>query len=115
MKRSYVQIEGQLYEKGTEPRSDAPMVMPDIHEYTSMIDGTRIRSRSQHREHLRMHGCVEIGNEIPRNHQYTGIPDAAPQQRKELIRAQFDALTHRQFKDAIRKDVERIKWNSRKD
>lgn len=114
MKR-YVQIDGVLYEKGSEPRSDAPMVMPDIDEYTSMIDGTRIRSRSQHREHLRAHGCVEVGNDVPKHYEYKGIPDAAPQQRRELIRAQFDALTHRQFKDAIRKDVQRIKWNSRKD
>ena len=115
MRKSYVQIDGVLYEKGTEPRSSAPMIMPDIPEYTSMIDGTRIRSRSQHREHLRMHGCVEIGNEIPKNPQYQGIPDAAPQQRKELIRAQIDAMTFGEFRQAIKRDVDRVKWNSRKD
>lgn len=47
---------------------DAPLVMPDIQPYQSMIDGTMITSRSQHREHLKAHGCIEIGNEkiIPR-------------------------------------------------
>lgn len=41
----------------------APMVAPDIHPYRSMIDGSLITSRSKHREHLRDHGCIEVGNE----------------------------------------------------
>ena len=113
MKRSYIQINGVLYEKGTEPQSDAPMVMGDIQPYRSMITGEMITSRSQHREHLRQHGCTEIGNEIPKEITYRGIPDVAPQQRKELIRAQIDAMTHREFRQAIKRDVDRVKWNSR--
>ena len=42
---------------------NAPMVMPDIAPYQSMIDGKMITSRSKHREHLRNNGCVEVGNE----------------------------------------------------
>ena len=116
MRRSYVQIDGVLYEKGTEPRGSlAPMVMPDIKPYKSMIDGSEIRSRSHHRAHLRQHGCIEVGNET-KSHldYYAKLPkDVAPQQRKELIRAQVDAMTEKQFKAAIRKDVEFVKWNSR--
>lgn len=41
----------------------APMVMSDIEEYRSMIDGSMITSRKQHRDHLRAHGCIEVGNE----------------------------------------------------
>lgn len=41
----------------------APMVAADIQPYRSMCDGTMITSRSQHREHLRRHGVIEIGNE----------------------------------------------------
>ena len=89
------------------------MVMPDIKEYTSMIDGTRITSRSQHRAHLRAHGCVELGNDVPKKIEYKGIPDCAPQRRKELIRSQIDAMTHREFKAAIKRDVDRVKWESR--
>lgn len=37
--------------------------MPDIAGYTSIIDGRRIESRSAHREHLKAHGMVEVGNE----------------------------------------------------
>jgi hypothetical protein len=39
------------------------MVMPDIAPYRSMIDGSIINSRSEHRAHLRAHGCLEVGNE----------------------------------------------------
>ena len=41
----------------------APMVLSDIQPYRSMIDGTMITSRSQHRTHLKDHGCIEVGNE----------------------------------------------------
>lgn len=41
----------------------APMVAADIQPYRSMCDGSMITSRSQHREHLRRHGVIEIGNE----------------------------------------------------
>lgn len=115
MKRSYVQIDGILYEKGSEPRVDAPLIMPDIGEYTSMIDGTRITSRSQHRAHLKKHGCVELGNEPLKWAEQgpQGIPDVDPAGRKELIRSQIDAMSYREFKAAIKRDVDRVKWNSR--
>lgn len=41
----------------------APMVMPDIQPYRSMVTGEIINSRSRHREHLKDHGCVEVGND----------------------------------------------------
>lgn len=65
MRKTYVQVNGVLYEKGTEPQTEpvAPMVMPDIKPYQSMIDGSEIKSRSHHREHLRQHGCIEVGND----------------------------------------------------
>lgn len=67
MRKTFVQVNGVLYEKGTEPQeeryADAPMVMGDIQPYKSMIDGSLITSRSHHREHLRAHGCVEVGND----------------------------------------------------
>lgn len=46
-------------------RSDhgAPMVMRDIGEYVSPLDGQHITSRNQHRDHMRAHDVVEVGNE----------------------------------------------------
>lgn len=38
-------------------------IMGDIQPYVSMIDGSIITSRSKHRQHLKDHGCVEVGND----------------------------------------------------
>lgn len=38
-------------------------VMRDIGEYKSPVDGTYVTSRSQHREHIRHHDLIEVGNE----------------------------------------------------
>ena len=113
MRKSYVQIDGVLYEKGTEPRSAAPMVMPDIAPYKSMITGEMITSRSQHREHLQQHGCVEVGNEVEHMLKPRQWVDYSAESRKELIRAQVDAMSHADFKRALQRDIERVKWNSR--
>ena len=40
-----------------------PYVMGDIQPYQSMATGEMIQGRRQHREHLKAHGLVEIGNE----------------------------------------------------
>ena len=87
--------------------------MPDIEPYTSMITGETITSRSRHREHLKAHGYVEVGNDSSLRKPYKGIPDAAPQQRKELLIAQVNAMTHEQWKEAGRRDLERIRWQTR--
>ena len=65
MRKSYVQINGVLYEKGTQPERtpSGPMLMKDIQPYRSMADGSIITSRSKHREHLKAHNCIEVGNE----------------------------------------------------
>ena len=39
------------------------MVMGDIQPYKSMVTGEMIQSRSAHREHLKAHQLVEVGNE----------------------------------------------------
>lgn len=51
---------GPAYEN---KRTGAPMVMRDIGAYTSPLDGSLITSRSQHREHMRVHDVIEVGNE----------------------------------------------------
>lgn len=39
-------------------------VVGEIQPYQSMVTGETITSRSQHRDHLKRHGKVEIGNDI---------------------------------------------------
>lgn len=42
----------------------AHFVLPDIAGYKSMQTGEWIAGRRQHRDHIRQHGLIEIGNEI---------------------------------------------------
>jgi hypothetical protein len=46
-------------------RSDLkmPMYVRDIGEYQSPVDGAMITSRSAHREHLKKHDMIEVGND----------------------------------------------------
>lgn len=50
---------------GIHARSElkTPYIMRDIGEYKSPLDGTMITSRSAHREHMRTHDVIEVGNE----------------------------------------------------
>lgn len=66
-RRRWVYLDGVAHEVGAdyapEPRGRNWQVMPDIAPYRSMADGSIINSRSRHREHLRAHGCIEVGND----------------------------------------------------
>ena len=37
--------------------------IPDIEPYRSMVTGEYITGRAKHRDHLRQHNCIELGNE----------------------------------------------------
>ena len=76
-------------------------VQDDIKPYQSMINGKIISSRSQHRRHLKIHGCVEVGNEEMRH----GKPREQRSNRREILREQLANMTH---KDANR-ILERIR------
>ena len=64
-KRWIYMEDGSSFEVGADytPEPQSAIVMPDIKPYKSMCDGSWITSRSQHREHLKAHGVIEIGNE----------------------------------------------------
>jgi hypothetical protein len=44
--------------------SNAPMIQADIAGYQSQVTGEWIGSRSTHRQHLKEHRLIEVGNEI---------------------------------------------------
>ena len=96
-RRRFVQINGELVEMRQdyvpEPRAGY-FIMGDIQPYTSQIDGSTITSRSHHREHLREHGCVEVGNDSSLN-RTTRPPLQSPPGLKELIaRNVYDKLRY---------------------
>ena len=67
-------------------RREAPMVQSDISGYISQIDGSWIESKSKHREHLKRHGMVELGNDVPLKQKQVQIQDG--EARKQRIAEQ---------------------------
>lgn len=67
-------------------RGDATYVIPDIEGYKSMATGEWIAGRRQHKEHLKRHGLIEIGNEIDAHLKPKKRDDSKErEQRKRLI------------------------------
>jgi hypothetical protein len=57
---------GELVELDLEaplPPPVAPYVQTDLRAYRSMRTGEIIRGRAEHREHLKRHDLIEVGNE----------------------------------------------------
>lgn len=72
----------------------APQVIKDIDPYISQIDGSVITSRSQHRDHLKAHGCVEVGNEKmePRKESWIEKKEQKEALRQEIA-ARIDSIS----------------------
>ena len=68
-KQTFVVRDGKLVPKVEASRKAGLSIMRDIEPYQNMKDFGWITSRSQHREFLRRHNFVEIGNE--QNHLLT--------------------------------------------
>ena len=94
MKRTYVQdpVTHELVPKEDwqgPSVSKTAYVMPDIQGYKSMATGEWISSRSEHREHLKRHGLVEIGNEKienkPRPLDRAGVRRAAEEAVRRVL------------------------------
>ena len=87
MRHRWVYINGEAREVVedyvAEPRTSGPMVMPDIKPYQSVVTGEEVGGRRQHREHLRAHDLVEVGNDPIRPKK---MPDV-PGRREAIIRA----------------------------
>jgi hypothetical protein len=67
---------------------ETAMVMSDIDGYISQVDGTWIKSRSQHRSHLKQHRMIELGNDVPMQHKPADISTKSKEARKREIAEQ---------------------------
>ena len=118
MKKTFVYRNGEMVEKGSikdtqQDTGNGLFIMPDIHSYQSMITGETITSRSRHREHLRQHGMMEVGNDSSLIKPYTGIPDTNPKQRKEMLIHEVNKFTHDEWKKAGQRELDRLRYNTR--
>lgn len=62
----------------------APMVAADISPYRSVVTGEHIGGRSQHREHLRKHDLIEIGNEKLKPKKYEADHNVRPEMMEAI-------------------------------
>jgi len=108
MKRRWIYKNGEAIEiEKYEPETQT-YIMPDIQPYQSMADGSMIMGRRQHREHLKEHNCIEIGNET--------IETRKPQQsdnRREVLRAQLANMTNRDADKILHKLREEARFTRR--
>lgn len=91
-RKRWVYVDGIAYDAdGFIPQSEpaAPQIMPDIAPYKSMITGEVITSRSVHREHLKRHDCIEVGNETDHMVKNRIRPSAPPGLKEDMMRAAY--------------------------
>lgn len=82
----FIPLDEWLMKYGDRANDHNFIIMADIKPYTSMIDGSVINSRSQHRAHLKAHGCIEVGNDSSLHKQRKPVAPP-PGLRETLIRA----------------------------
>jgi tRNA U34 5-carboxymethylaminomethyl modifying enzyme MnmG/GidA len=109
-KRSWVYINGEAIEitDNYVPEPTGHFVMNDIQPYQSMIDGRMITSRSEHREHLRANGCIEVGNEKMET-KVAPVKD----NRREVLRSQLANMTHSQANKILSKLRDDVRFHRR--
>ena len=81
------------YREGDLERETAsgPQVVRDIEPYKSMVTGEMISGRKQHRDHLRAHNCIEIGNETMQS-----TPPPVQNNRREMLHRRLGDMSDRQ-------------------
>jgi hypothetical protein len=67
--------------KESMTKRQAPMVQSDINGYISQVDGSWIDSKSKHREHLKRHRMIEVGNDVPMQQKAVEMPNAKERKR----------------------------------
>jgi hypothetical protein len=83
--------EAKQYMDGGHKQS-AHHVMADMQPYQSMVDGSMIEGRRQHREHLKSHKLIEVGNEVKH---LKGYGDYRPKGVKQDLIREFKRVTGR--------------------
>ena len=75
-------------------------------------------SRELAAEHLRRHGCVEVGNEVKAHLSYydrvrQDVERRQKQSRLEVLKGQVNSMTNLEFSRAVERTITHWKWNSR--
>lgn len=91
--------------KSNSSGNTGPMIMRDIEPYKNMIDGRMITSRSEHRELLRKHNCVEVGNDT--SHMKKKPFKTEFKSRKKVLASQLADVSDRQISQMVKSEIKR--------
>jgi hypothetical protein len=75
--------------KQKQPIRQASMVQSDIQGYISQVDGSWIDSKSKHREHLKQHRMIELGNDYLTEQKKHEVSKQSQEMRKRAIAEQI--------------------------
>ena len=97
MRRRYIQHPETLElipaEEYIPPQPKSHFIMGDYQPYQSMVTGEMIEGRAAHREHLRRHNVVEIGDaydKVPSQQ----APKVAPGLKETIARQVYEKLRY---------------------
>jgi hypothetical protein len=93
-RRSFVQIDGKLYERGVDAIPEAqgdsfPAIIGDIQPFVSPIDGTVLGSRRDLREHCARHNVVLTADLQGLPPKMANMPYELSQQQKQERKEQI--------------------------
>lgn len=87
------------YEGMASSHLPAPLLIRDTEPYRSVITGEMIQGRRQHRDHLKAHGCIEVGNEYVPPKPMPDLPPVARDVQRAMtddnLRAEAMAASYR--------------------
>lgn len=78
------------------------MVIRDIEPYRSMITGEMITGRRQHREHLKVHNCIEVGNDTSH---MKAKPPPVKSSRKQKLHELLADKSDRDIKKMVKQEI----------
>lgn len=81
--------------------ASGPQVVGDLKPYRSMIDGSIVDGRKRHRDHLKDHGCVEIGNDTS----HLSRKAVPIQGRKESLHRMLADVSERELQGMIKREI----------
>jgi len=96
------------YDNSAKSKLSAPMVIRDIDPYKSMITGEMITGRKQHRDHLKAHGCIEVGNDT--SHIKAPTKPVVKSSRREVLTKRLGDMSDMQANNLLntmRKDLKK--------
>jgi hypothetical protein len=75
--------------KQKQPTRQASMIQSDIEGYISQVDGSWIDSKSKHRDHLKRHRMIELGNDYLTEQKKHEVSKQSQEMRKRAIAEQI--------------------------